>query len=68
MTNSKYKEYDRVYNSKYYQEHKDIILQNKKTPVLCDICHRNILKVNFRRHLSTDIHHANIQKLSKNSS
>jgi hypothetical protein len=64
MTNSKYRDYDRVYNSKYYQAHKETILQNKKTPVQCNICKRNVLKVNYHRHLSTNIHHANLLKNS----
>jgi hypothetical protein len=54
--------YYQKYNSKYYEEHKTIILEQKKTPVYCEICKKEILKVNFYRHLKTNIHDANLKK------
>jgi hypothetical protein len=57
--------YYQKYNSKYYETHKSVILEQKKTPVFCEICKKDILKVNFYRHLKTNIHDANLRKSSK---
>jgi hypothetical protein len=44
------------YHAKYYQEHKQHILESMKKRVHCDVCNKDIYKCNQQRHINTKVH------------
>ena len=59
-----YKEIIKIYNKNYYEKHKEQRKEDYKKKnsikVMCEICHKSLLKRNIKRHYETDLHKSNI--------
>jgi len=58
-----YREMLKIYNKNYYEKHKEQRKENYKknsVKVTCEVCNRDLLQRNFKRHLETDRHKNNI--------
>jgi hypothetical protein len=56
MFNSKEKTYVADYNKKYYDMHKDKLLENAKSKKICDCCDKMVSCSNWHKHKSSKIH------------
>lgn len=56
MFKSKDSEYVKDYNKKYYDIHKDKLLENAKSKKLCDCCDKMVSCSNWHKHKTSKIH------------
>lgn len=56
MFNSKEKTYVADYNKKYYDMHKDKLLEMAKSKKLCDCCDKMVSVSNWHKHKTSKIH------------
>ena len=45
-----------IYNKKYYNSNRQVILDKMKEPIKCDICNTHISRSNFPKHLESRRH------------
>lgn len=59
-----YKEMEKLYNKKYYEKNRDQRKEDYKkknsTKITCEVCNRDLLQRNLKRHNETDRHKNNI--------